>query len=143
MDTNYVSALAALAGSLVGASASVLTSWLTQRSELHAQLTLAERARREMLYSDFIAECSRLYGDAINATAPEPQQLVHVMALANRIRLHSDAETVDAAEEVVVKIMNTYFSDPIDLKEFRNRKASEVNPLLRFTEHARQELKRI
>src|SRR4029077_4889464 len=58
MDTAIVTAVAGIFGSLLGGSASVATSWVTQRTsskrkEFHSELT-----RRETLYGQFINECS-------------------------------------------------------------------------------------
>ena len=56
MDNAYVSALAALAGSAIGAIASFATTWLTQHGQARAQRVAQAIARREHLYSEFIDE---------------------------------------------------------------------------------------
>ena len=64
MDTATVAATAAALGSLAGASASVVTTWITQR--MHTARTNLEwqLREREALYSEFLTEASRLAVDA-------------------------------------------------------------------------------
>jgi hypothetical protein len=59
MNAGYVSALAALAGSIIGALTSLTASWLTQHVQLRAQRVAQDLTRREALYKDFIEEASR------------------------------------------------------------------------------------
>jgi hypothetical protein len=68
MAAGYVSGFSALAGSAIGALASLATSWLTQNAQLLAAQRLQDRARREALYREFIREASRLFGDAFEHT---------------------------------------------------------------------------
>jgi hypothetical protein len=56
MDAGYISGMAALAGSAIGALASAFADAATQRAQ--------DRARCEALYGEFIREASRLFGDA-------------------------------------------------------------------------------
>ncbi|GBD49843.1 hypothetical protein [Methylopila sp. Yamaguchi] len=58
MDAGYISALAALAGSAIGALASLDTTWLTKHAQERATLLVQDRARREALYGEFIQEAS-------------------------------------------------------------------------------------
>jgi hypothetical protein len=60
MDTVYVSALAALAGSAIGALASIGTSWLTQRYQNQSQRAAEKRARLEQIFGEFIDQASRV-----------------------------------------------------------------------------------
>jgi hypothetical protein len=64
MDGASISALAARTGSIIGGVTALGTSWLTQQAQARARENAEERAARETLYSDFIAEASRLCGDA-------------------------------------------------------------------------------
>jgi hypothetical protein len=58
MDTAFVSALAGIFGSLSGDSASVATTWLAHNRPSKREARLAELAKREALYGEFINECS-------------------------------------------------------------------------------------
>ena len=54
MEAAYLSAFSALAGSAIGATASLTTTWLTQRYQDRSQRLAQERARRERLFGEFI-----------------------------------------------------------------------------------------
>ena len=77
MDATIVSAMAAVLGSLVGGSATVATAWITQRT----------LSKREMLYGQFISECSKLVIDSFTRTLDKPDPLLPAYELLNRIRL--------------------------------------------------------
>ena len=58
MNSTVVTAMAAALGSLVGAAASIATTWITQRTQTiraHSEWKLRER---ESLYKEFITEAS-------------------------------------------------------------------------------------
>jgi hypothetical protein len=59
MDVAYISALAALAGSVVGSLTSGITTWLNQRAQARAGLRAHEASRREDLFTDFIVAASK------------------------------------------------------------------------------------
>src|SRR5579862_1435482 len=61
MDAGYVSAIAALTGSVIGGLTSLAASWLTQHAQFKAQQFTHDVGRREELYRDFIEEASRLF----------------------------------------------------------------------------------
>ena len=66
IDSALITATAAAAGSLMGASASIVTTWISQRTQsirAHLEWKLRER---EALYKEFIAEASRLAIDALS-----------------------------------------------------------------------------
>ena len=65
MNSAYLSALAALAGSAIGGLTSLVSAWLTQRRQDHAQRLLQDKLRRQKLYRQFIDEASKLYADAL------------------------------------------------------------------------------
>ena len=65
MNVAYISALSALAGSVVGGLTSGFTTWLSQRAQARAGQLDREMSRREDLYKDFIVAASKAYGDAL------------------------------------------------------------------------------
>ena len=71
MEAAYLSALSALAGSAIGATASLTTTWLTQRYQERSQRMAQERARRERIFGEFIDQASQLYADALSHTPLE------------------------------------------------------------------------
>jgi hypothetical protein len=54
MDSTLTRVLAALGGSLVGASTPVLSNFVLQRSLTQREMTNRELAQREELYAEFI-----------------------------------------------------------------------------------------
>ena len=87
MDTTIVSALAGIAGSLCGGSASFATAWVTQRTSNKRKEFQAELTRRETLYGQFINECSARALDSFENTLDKSDRLLSIYALLNRIRL--------------------------------------------------------
>jgi hypothetical protein len=66
MDAAYLSALSALAGSVVGGVTSGIGGWLNQRSQARAGQRAHEVSRREELCKDFIIAASKAYGEALD-----------------------------------------------------------------------------
>ena len=89
MDTAYLSALAALAGTAVGGLTSFFSSWLGQSAQLKAQVFLQEKGRRQELYRDFVDEASRLYIDALTNDQPDLSKTIALYALISRMRILS------------------------------------------------------
>src|SRR5208282_2434369 len=76
MDTAYLSALAALAGTAFGGLTSFFGSWLGQSAQFKAQLFLQEKGRRQELYRDFVEEASKVYIDALTNDQPDAHPIV-------------------------------------------------------------------
>ncbi|MFE1599441.1 hypothetical protein [Methylobacterium sp. ID0610] len=141
MDAGYVSALAALAGSAIGALASFASTWMTQHAQQRATQLVQDRARREALYGEFIREASKLFADAFRNELDDPAKLVNLYAIVNTIRLFGDPCTLDEAERVMHRIGETYFSPNKDLSAFADiRHAGELDPLCAFSNACRTEL---
>ena len=141
MDTGYISAVSALAGSAIGALASLATSWLTQHSQTLLTQRLQDRARREALYGDFIREASKLFADAFEHEFDDPAKLVQLYATVSTMRLFGQKRTVEEAERVMDSIGTAYFAPNKDLREFAHiSKQGELDPLLEFSKACREEL---
>jgi hypothetical protein len=69
-----ITALAAIAGSVVGGLASFATTYFTQRNQADRDLLSREVAHREDLYSQFIKEATNLYADALDKTLEKPRR---------------------------------------------------------------------
>ena len=65
MDTAYISAIAALSGSIIGGLTSLAASWVSQNAQARTQMLLESKSRRQELYKAFIEEAAKLYGDAL------------------------------------------------------------------------------
>jgi len=111
LDPASISALAAIFGSLTGALASSLSTWITQRHQDRRDLLAKRIFHREQLYSDFISESARAIAEAIQHSFQHPNKLIPTYALVSRIRLSSSKEVLTSAERVIQHIINTY-SEP-------------------------------
>src|SRR6202166_4800777 len=107
-DPASTSALAAIFGSLTGALASSVSTWITQRHQDRRDLLAKRIFHREQLYSDFITESARLLVDALENNFNDATKLVPAYALVSRIRLSSSPDVLATAEEVIRDIIATY-----------------------------------
>ena len=142
MDSTIVSAMAAVLGSLVGGSATVATTWVTQRTLSKRELLRADIRRRETLYGEFISECSARVIDSFERTLEKPETLLHAYALLNRIRLCASDAVLAQADATLQSITEQYFSPNLSVEEMRKlvRKWT-TDPLEPFGEACRLELK--
>jgi hypothetical protein len=108
LDSNYISGLAALAGAAIGGMTSFATSWVTERAPLRNAQREAERARLEALYTAFIDEAARLFGDALTKQTDSVARLVQIYSMVGRMRLPSSREAVEAAVRVEDAIIEAY-----------------------------------
>jgi len=142
MDAGYISAMAALAGSAIGALASFATTWLVQHSQTRATQRAQERARCEALYGEFIREASRLFGDAFEHELDDPAKLVQLYAIVSTIRLFGGPRTIEEAEQVMSRIGAVYFAPNKELQLLADiTKAGELDPLYAFSNACREELR--
>jgi len=65
MNPATINILAVLSGTAVGSLAPVLSNYVLQRSATQRDRLNRQLGQREVLYSDFIKEASRLYADAM------------------------------------------------------------------------------
>lgn len=147
MEPGSLSAVSALVGSLVGLSASVATNWMSQRTQARRQLIDAELRKREELYAEFISECSKLAIDALDHSLDNPEKVLQVYALENRIKLCASPPVVAAAAQAIQWIGEQYTKTnlaPGELKQlvleaFRDPD-KRSDPLKPFSEACRREL---
>ena len=136
--------MAAVLGSLVGGSATIATAWITQTTLTKRELVHQELRKRETLYGEFISECSKLAIDSLAHEIEGPEKIWSAYALLNRIRLTASETVLAAAEAVLKRIAEQYFSPNVSLDEFRAIALSGVaDPLKSFGEACRLELKAI
>ncbi|HTT12205.1 MAG TPA: hypothetical protein VMG60_15060 [Burkholderiaceae bacterium] len=144
MDISALGAVWGLMGSLVGGSATVATAWITQRTLNRRELIREEMRKRETLYGEFIGECGRLLVDAFANSLDEPEKLLPVYALINRIRLAASRPVLAEAERLLRHITDQYFASNLTVDEMRQLTLSgQADPLEAFGEACRAELKLI
>jgi hypothetical protein len=142
MDAAIVSAMAAIFGSLVGGSATVATAWVTQKTLSKRELIGAEIRHREMLYEEFIRECSKLVVDSFMRVLDKPEKLLSVYELLNRIRLSASDAVLAEAERVLRHITEQYFAPNLSVDDMRVLvQSGSADPLKTFGEACRVELK--
>jgi hypothetical protein len=144
MDTAFVSAVAALAGTALGGLTSGLTTMLNTRVQARAEQITHGMARREDLIRDFIIEAAKAYGDAIVSNEPKTQDLVNLYAMISRMRVLSMPRSVACADKVMGTILDTYFQPNRTLSdlnsEMKDGKSASIDVLREFGEAAREEL---
>jgi hypothetical protein len=141
IDASVVSALSAVFGSIVGASATIATTWFTQKAQNQREYVQTEVRKREQLYADFIAECSKLAIDSVDHSLDNPEKLINIYALHNRIRLISSDAVDRAAGQTIAHIVMQYFKPNLTKDELRSIALSDRDdPLLPFSDACRAEL---
>jgi len=144
MDTALVGAMAGVLGSLVGGSASVATTWIAQKTLNRRELMREEIKKREALYGEFIGECAKLLVDAFAHTLDQPDKLLPVYALINRVRLCASRAVLTEAEHLLARITEQYFAQNMTMEELRALVGSgDADPLRAFGEACRAELESI
>ena len=141
MDAYIISALAAAGGSLVGGTTSVITTWITQRTQTARERTQTRLREREKLYGEFITEASRLVVDALTHSLETPDKLVILYGVLGRIRLVSSEEVLAEAEKCVRQIVDLYARPNMNIEQIHSSLAAEdLDPLEAFSIACRSEL---
>ena len=142
MDPTLMGAMSGVLGSVVGASATIATAWLTQKTLSKRELTRIDIRKREALYGDFIGVCAKLLVDAFTHTLEKPETLLPAYELINRIRLSGSKAVLTEAEQLLRRITEQYFSNNLTVEEMRELASLEdADPLKAFGEACRAELK--
>src|SRR5579862_2695389 len=108
VDSALVTATAAGLGSLIGAAASIATTWITQHTEnirAHAEWRQRER---EALFREFITEASRVAVDALTHSMERPDSIMKLYGVLSSIRLVSGQEVVRQGEACCRRIVELY-----------------------------------
>jgi hypothetical protein len=140
MDSALITGMAAVLGSLAGASASIATTWMTQRSEKIRERAQSELRRRETLYSEFIAEVSRLTGDAFGHSLEHPENLANVYGILGRMHLVATAPVMKAAEECCRYLVDLYSTNMTNEQIYTTLRETTAHPLAAFGVACRVEL---
>lgn len=142
MDSAYISALAALAGSIIGGLTSALTTWLNQRAQVKAGQRAEQLKRLEDLFADFIIAASKTYGEALVSSDPKIEEIVALYTMISRMRVLCSARTVTCAEKVMDATVDTFFSQNKTLRELHEliKSGAGIDPLRDFADAAREEL---
>jgi hypothetical protein len=144
MSSTVITAMAAALGSLVGAAASIATTWITHRTQTiraHAEWKLRER---ESLYKEFITEASRLTVDALAHSLERPDQIVALYGILSCIRLMSGEEVVHQGEACCRRIIGLYGRPNLTTDQIRvaaeGHDLHDIDALKEFSTACRKEL---
>jgi hypothetical protein len=135
-----ISALAAICGSLVGALASSVSAWISQRHQNRRDLLAKKVFHREQLYSDFISETAHAFADAVQHAFHDPSRLIPSYALLSRMRLSSSAHVVESAERVINTLLDTYSQPNLTAEQIQAWAGERNDPLREFSNICRHEL---
>lgn len=131
-------------GTVMGVCATVAIAWINQKTLNQRELLREEIRTRETLYGEFISECARLLVDAFQHTLDKPEPLLPAYALLNRIRMCASPEVLAAAERLLGRITEQYFSSNLSAQElYQLARAAKTDPLAQFGEACRAELSSI
>jgi len=142
MEIAYISALSALAGSVVGGLTSTGVTWLQQRAQERSGRLTRELERREDLYRDFIVAASKTYGEALVRSEPQLPDLIALYSMISRMRVLSAPGTVATADKVMLSIIDAYFAPNRSIRELRDliKSGAQIDLLKEFGEAAREEV---
>ena len=140
MNASIISALAALAGAVIGGFTSLLASLLAQRFQARVQWITQDKKRRQDLYKEFIEEAAKCHIHALQHDKPDIPALVILYTKIGRMRVLSSPKVIATAEDIGRKILDTYMQPdktPPELMEMVNSKSIDV--IRDFSEACREE----
>src|SRR5688572_28906417 len=136
MDTNVVTAMAALFGSLIGGLTTLATAWLSQRYNTRNQRLREEIAKREALYGAYIDEASERMIDALGHEISDAHQIVRMYGLFCRIQLVCTGPVLETAEQLLKKTAEVYAMPNITLEDLvrgARESLAESDPIVAFS----------
>jgi hypothetical protein len=144
MDNTLTSIMAALGGSIIGASTPVVSNFVLQRSVTQREMTNREIAQRVELYSEFIRQGTSCYAKALSQSLESLDEIVAMYAMVNRIRLFASDSVLEAAETFVKKLVERFGENNMSLDEIKAVALEQhVDPLNDFALKCRLELRKI
>lgn len=144
MDTHLITVLAAVVGSIIGAAATVGTTWITQHKQTVRELVQMRLHEKEALYGAFITEASRLALHAMSHSLETLDELVSLYGIVGRIRLLSSDEVLREAEKCCLRIVELYAQPNRSVEHFiASFDPDQHDPLKPFSTACRRELSEI
>ncbi len=144
IQPGVVTAVAAISGSVVGALASLTTTFINQRFQARRERLSKELANREELYASFIEEAIPLFVDSLKTTEIDPSKMFSLYSLVGRIRLLSSNEVLRGAEKVVADLIESYRRPLTDVSEVIYHISHDAfDPMREFTQACRRERDRL
>jgi hypothetical protein len=119
MDQAYISAIAALAGTIVGGLTSFATAWVTQNAQARSARITNETTKRQELYGRFMDELALLYSHALSTKEVDYAKLVNIFALKGRITLMSTPAVIESADRAMKFIVDLNMGAERNVQEMR------------------------
>jgi hypothetical protein len=143
MDPAILPVTSALLGSLIGGISTFAASWFTQRGQFRTQNLMRQSARLEALYAEFISEASKRIADGWSNQAEGPEVIAGLYSALERMRLVSSAPVIEAAEDVLDFILDTYTGPNRTFDDLQRLMRSDEfrDPLQTFSSTCRAELR--
>jgi hypothetical protein len=144
MDSTFIMAVAAASGSLLGAGATIVTTFITQRTQ-RAHAEREEKLRsREALYGQFITEASRLTVEALGHSLEQTDTFVKLYGITGRIRLVATGAVLAAAEVCIRQIIDLYSKPNMTVEQIRLAfERDRLDPVREFSVACRKEFLQI
>jgi hypothetical protein len=140
MDSTIITAVAAACGSLVGAAATIVTTWITQRTQSVRAEREGKLRNREALYGGFITEASRLTVEALSHSLEQPDTFVKLYGITGRIRLVATDPVLAAAEVCIRQIIDLYAKPSLTVEQIRLAfERDRLDPIRDFSVACRRE----
>jgi hypothetical protein len=144
MDSTLTSVLAALGGSVIGATTPVLSNFVLQRSLTQRELTTRELAQREELYAEFIRQGTLCYAKSLSQSPDNLDEIIAMYALVNRIRLFASASVLEAGEAFLKMLVKKFGEKNMSLEQIKSIALEQhVDPLNDFALKCRVELRAV
>jgi hypothetical protein len=141
MNPTIIMAIAAACGSLVGAAATIVTTWITQRTQMLRAEKEEKLRERQALYGEFITEASRLAVDALGHSLEKPETFVKLYGMLGRIRLVAADQVLATAEACCRQIVDLYAKPNMTVEEIRVAfERDSIDPIREFSVACRKEL---
>ena len=141
MNSTIITAIVAACGSLMGAAATIVTTWMTQRTQAVRAEREAMLRDRQALYCEFITEASRLTMDALSHSLEKPDTFVTLYGLLGRIRLVAPDPVLAAAEACCRQLVDLYAKPNMTVEQIRLAfERDRLDPINDFSVACRKEL---
>ena len=144
LDPSLITALTALLGSVVGATASIAMNWTTLRTQLICGRALEEQGRRRVLYQEFVRDAANSVLDGLTHSLDQPEKLMKLYSHVSCIRLISSPQVLAAAEKCCRRIVELYSKPNMTVDEIlASLDENKFDPLHEFSAACRAELRQL
>jgi hypothetical protein len=141
MNPTIITAIAAACGSLIGAAATIVTTWITQRTQAVRAEREAKLRDRQTLYGEFITEASRLTIEALGHSLEKPETFVTLYGILGRIRLVASDRVLAAAEACCRQLVYLHAQPNMTVEQIRLAfERDQLDPIRDFSVTCRKEL---